>query len=121
MSFVILGTPSTSGVKTVTRRYLYGIMRDQNLPNLDAKLNYLENHLLSNYGTTDDDLKTIKQRFTSFKSVVPNLFQLATHLSSLEYLQGPSVHGGVKHLICIVSLPYVSKHNSICFDFSYLF
>lgn len=43
-------------------------MRDQNLPNLDAKLNYLENHLLSNYGTTDDDLKTIKQRFTSFKA-----------------------------------------------------
>lgn len=38
-------------------------MKDQNLPNFEAKLDYLENHLLSNYGTSDDNLKTIKQRF----------------------------------------------------------
>lgn len=43
-------------------------MSDQDLPNLKAKFNYLENYLLSNYGTTDDDIKTIKQRFFTFKA-----------------------------------------------------
>lgn len=45
-------------------------MKDENLPNFDAKVNYLESHLLLNYGNTDQDIKDIKQRFSLFKSVL---------------------------------------------------
>lgn len=70
MFFVVVGTSSTSGVNIVTRKYLYDIMNGENLPNFDAKLNYLENHLLLNYGNTDEDMKDLKQRFSLFKSVL---------------------------------------------------
>lgn len=70
MLFVVVGTSSTSGVKIVTRKYLYQIMKGENLPNFDAKINYLENHLLLKYGNTDEDIKDLKQRFSLFKSVL---------------------------------------------------
>lgn len=57
-------------MKIVTRKYLYQIMKDENLPNFNAKVNYLESHLLLHYGNTDEDIKDLKQRFSSFKAVL---------------------------------------------------
>ncbi|KAK9688610.1 hypothetical protein QE152_g35188 [Popillia japonica] len=45
-------------------------MKDENLPNFNAKVNYLESHLLLNYGKTGEDIKNLKQRFALFKVVL---------------------------------------------------
>lgn len=43
-------------------------MQQQDLPNLDEKLNYLENYLLTSYGDTPDNISSLKQRFAYFKT-----------------------------------------------------
>ncbi|VVC93034.1 unnamed protein product [Leptidea sinapis] len=46
------GSSNTSGVKVVTKKYLFDLMQGQNLPSFDEKLDYLENYLLVRYGGT---------------------------------------------------------------------
>ena len=43
-------------------------MQQQDLPNLNEKIKYLENQLLSCYGDTPDNLSSLKQRFAYFKT-----------------------------------------------------
>lgn len=38
----VLGSEGASGVRIVTRQYLFDRMKNENLPNLDDKLNYLK-------------------------------------------------------------------------------
>ncbi|CAG5030375.1 unnamed protein product [Parnassius apollo] len=50
------GSACTSGVRIVTRQYLFDLMKNENLLNLDAKLNFLKDKLLSCEGYNEDQI-----------------------------------------------------------------
>lgn len=52
----------------MTRRSLFDKMQDQNLPNFDEKLKYLESYILSSENYSDDELKQLKHKFSYIKS-----------------------------------------------------
>lgn len=60
--YFVLGEPSTSGVRMLTRRQLFDEMQCHDFPNLDQKLKYLENHLLSGDDYTEDQIKSLRHR-----------------------------------------------------------
>lgn len=54
----------------MTRQYLFDRMKKENLPNLDAKLNYLKDQLLSSEGYNEDQIVKLKRSFAHFKSEI---------------------------------------------------
>lgn len=66
----VLGAAGTSGVRIVTRQYLFDCMKKENLSNLDAKLNYLKDQLLSCEGYNEDQIINLKRSFAHFKSEI---------------------------------------------------
>lgn len=59
--------PSSSGVKIVTRKCMFEQMQLQNLPSIDEKLEFLENHLLLSCGDTVERKKSLKHKFSYIK------------------------------------------------------
>lgn len=57
-----------SNVKIMTRLELYELMQRQNLPNINEKLDFIENYLIGYDDYTADQIKDIKQNFSRFKS-----------------------------------------------------
>lgn len=66
----VLGSSSSSGVRLVTRRWLYDQMQQPDLVKLDQKLDYLENHFISHNGDSEDDLASLRKRFSYFKTAI---------------------------------------------------
>lgn len=66
----VLGTVGASGVRIVTRQYLFDRMKGENLPNLDAKLNYLKEQLFSCEGYSKGQIDSLKRNFAHFKSEI---------------------------------------------------
>ncbi|CAG4957690.1 unnamed protein product [Colias eurytheme] len=64
------GSAGTSGVRIVTRQYLFDLMKIENLLNLDAKLNFLKDKLLSCEGYNEDQIVSLKRGFAHFKSEI---------------------------------------------------
>ncbi|CAG4980697.1 unnamed protein product [Parnassius apollo] len=62
------GSAGTSRVRIVTRQYLFDLMKNENLLNLDAKLNFLKDKLLSCEGYNEDQIVSLKRGFAHFKS-----------------------------------------------------
>lgn len=67
-NYLVSGSPGHSGVRVVTRRSLFDKMKEQNLPNFEEKLNYLENWILSSENYSEDELKALKHKFSHIKS-----------------------------------------------------
>lgn len=67
---MISTSSSTSGIKGVTRRYLYDQLQQLNFPTLDEKFDHLEKHLLSYSCNTEDKIRCLKKRFGYFKSSI---------------------------------------------------
>lgn len=66
--FFVLGSQRTSGARTVTRKYLFDRMQSFNLPNLEEKLTFLNEELLSCGAYSEEQIKTFKSTFSHFKS-----------------------------------------------------
>ncbi|XP_017486952.1 PREDICTED: uncharacterized protein LOC108375353, partial [Rhagoletis zephyria] len=64
------GSQGTSGVRNVTRKYLFDRMQAQNSPNLDEKLNSLQQELLSSEKYSDEQISALKHNFSHFKSQI---------------------------------------------------
>ncbi|XP_017470077.1 PREDICTED: uncharacterized protein LOC108361823 [Rhagoletis zephyria] len=64
------GSQGTSGVRNVTRKYLFDRMQSQNSPNLDEKLNSLQQELLSSEKYSDEQISALKHNFSHFKSQI---------------------------------------------------
>lgn len=60
-------TLGCSNVKVFTRLKLYYLIREQNLPSFNDKLNYLENYLLSVESFSGEEKLFIKQKFSHEK------------------------------------------------------
>lgn len=54
----------------MTRKYLFDLLKGENLPNLDKKLESLKNRLISSEGLTDAEIDILKSDFAHFKSEV---------------------------------------------------
>jgi hypothetical protein len=57
----------TSRVTAMTRRHLFNMMQQQNLPNLSEKLEFVENYLLTPDDYLEEERKEIKYNFSRFK------------------------------------------------------
>lgn len=55
-------------MRTVTRKSLFDMMQNENLRNLEEKLCFLRNHLLTREDLTEDQLNKLKNNFAHFKS-----------------------------------------------------
>jgi len=64
-TFILLGT---SRVTAMTRRHLFNMMQQQNLPNMSEKLEFVENYLLTQDDYFEEQRKEIKHNFSRFKS-----------------------------------------------------
>ena len=64
-TFILLGT---SRVTAMTRRNLFNMMQQQNLPNMSEKLEFVENYLLAHDDYSEEQRKEIKHNFSRFKS-----------------------------------------------------
>jgi hypothetical protein len=58
----------TSRVTAMTRRRLFNMMQQQNLPNMREKLEFVENYLLTHDDYLEEERKEIKHNFSPFKS-----------------------------------------------------
>lgn len=61
-------------------------MQQQDLSNLEEKLNYLENYLLTHYGDTPDSISSLKRRFGYFKAGMKERWSKA-HRKEAEFLK----------------------------------
>jgi hypothetical protein len=58
----------TSRVTAITRRHLFNMMQQQNLPNMSEKLEFVKNYLLTHNAYLEEERKEIKHNFSPFKS-----------------------------------------------------
>ncbi|CAH1986018.1 unnamed protein product [Acanthoscelides obtectus] len=61
-------TPGGSNYRVISRKRLYDKMQEQNLPNLEEKLNYLENKLLTHGDYSQEQIRELKHKFSYIKS-----------------------------------------------------
>jgi len=52
----------------MTRRHLFNMMQQQNLPNMSEKLEFVENYLLTHDDYLEEQREEIKHNFSHFKS-----------------------------------------------------
>lgn len=71
-------------MKVVTRQYLYNKMQSQNLKNMDEKLAYIENYLLSTYGDTEGNISKLKRNIAYFKTALKKKWLKGQSLISLN-------------------------------------
>lgn len=64
----VIGSQNVPGIRTVTCKYLFDRMQSFDLPNLEEKLTFLTEELLSCEGYSEDQIKTLKRTFSHFKS-----------------------------------------------------
>lgn len=67
---LISGASGPSGVRIVTRGYLFDLMKKENKPNFEEKLNYLKTQLLSREEFSEENIKKFKINFARFKSEI---------------------------------------------------
>lgn len=68
VKFLFLGSLGTSGMKIVTRKYLFDRLTQEKQPNFEDKLDFFKEQLLSCEGYTQDQIQTLKRNFAHFKS-----------------------------------------------------
>ncbi|CAH2013902.1 unnamed protein product [Acanthoscelides obtectus] len=61
-------TPGGSNYRVISRKRLYDKMQEPNLPNLEEKLNYLENELLTHGDYSQEQIRELKHKFSYIKS-----------------------------------------------------
>lgn len=66
----VLGSQGGSGVRIVTRKYLFDRMKNENLPNLNARLDLLRDQLLSNEPYKEEQIVILKRNFACFKAEI---------------------------------------------------
>ncbi|CAG9570194.1 unnamed protein product [Danaus chrysippus] len=62
------GSEGSSGVRIVTRKSLFDKMKNENLRNLEEKLCFLRDHLLTQDNLSESQLNKLKRNFSHFKS-----------------------------------------------------
>ena len=60
--------PSGSDYRVISRKRLYDKMQEQNLPNFEAKINYLENELLTHEDYSQNKIKELKRKISYIRS-----------------------------------------------------
>lgn len=76
----------TSGMRIVTRKYLFDLMNNENLPNIEARLNFLKDQFMSIKGFSDNQIETLKSNFAHFKSEFKNRWTKA-HYKEAVFLK----------------------------------
>lgn len=86
MLFFFLESPTTSGMKVVTRKYLFEKMQTQNLSTLNEKLQYLENYLLMLCEDVEHSKSNLKHNFSYLKSQIKQRW-LKAHKTEATFLK----------------------------------
>lgn len=66
--FILFSGPS--GIKTITRKQIVDLMNTQNDLDINGKLMFAENHLISQQSYTEEQIKDIKHRFSYIKTEI---------------------------------------------------
>lgn len=71
----------------MTRQYLCDRIKNENLPNLDAKFNYLKDQLLSCEGYSEDQMVHLKRAFAHFKSEIKQKRWIKAHYKENNFIK----------------------------------